>query len=72
MLAKIKYTFIVADTFLNMCEKIHRFLSSIKRDAYKRKLVLFSASRCIFIFNDSRHSNYLKSDGVMFANFLGW
>jgi len=37
---------IVAYTFLNECEKIHRFLSSIKKDAQKRKLVPFSASRC--------------------------
>jgi len=35
----------VADTFLNVCEKNYRFLSSIKRDARKIKLVLFYASR---------------------------
>ena len=28
---------IVAYTFLNVCEKIHQFLSSIKKDAHKRK-----------------------------------
>jgi len=50
MLAKIKYTFIVADAFLNMCEKIHRFLSSIKRDAYKRKLVPFFCLRVYIYF----------------------
>jgi len=50
MLAKIKYTFIVADTFLNMCEKIHRFLSSIKRDAYKRKLVPFFLPHGVYLF----------------------
>ena len=32
--------------FLNICEKI-QFLSSIERDACKRKLVPFPASRCI-------------------------
>jgi len=37
---------IVAYTFLNIYEKIHQFLSSIKRDTHKRKLVPFSASRC--------------------------
>ena len=30
---------IVAYTFPNIYEKIHQFLSSIKRDAHKRKLV---------------------------------
>jgi len=28
-------------TFLNIREKIHQFLSSVKRDAHKRKLVPF-------------------------------
>jgi len=37
---------IVAYTFLNIYKKIHQFLSSIKRDTHKRKLVPFSASRC--------------------------
>jgi len=30
---------IVAYSFLNVCEKIHQFLSRIKKDAHKRKLV---------------------------------
>jgi len=32
---------IVAYTFLNIKEKNHQFLSSIERDAYKRKLITF-------------------------------
>ena len=40
---------IVAYTFLNVCEKIHLFLSSTKKDAHKRKLFPFSASQCTFI-----------------------
>jgi len=48
---------IVAYTFLNICEKIHQFLSSIKRDAHKRKLGFFSsASQCIM--NRSRPNGY--------------
>jgi len=34
-------TWTVANTFLNVCEKIHLFLSSIKKDAHKRILVPF-------------------------------
>jgi len=37
----IKYTAIVAYTFLNVCAKIHQFLSRIKKDADKRKSVPF-------------------------------
>ena len=44
---KIKYNGIVAYTYLNMYEKNHPFLSSVKRDAHKTKLVsFFSASQC--------------------------
>jgi len=32
---------IVAYTFFNVCEKMHLFLSSIKKDADKRKVVPF-------------------------------
>jgi len=37
---------IVAHTFLNVCEKIHQFLSSIKKLHTERNGFLFSASRC--------------------------
>ena len=38
---KFKKHGIVADTFINVCEKIQQFLSSTKKDAHKRKLVPF-------------------------------
>ena len=40
-LTRVKIHGIVGYSFLNRYEKNHRFLPSIKRDAYKRKLVLF-------------------------------
>jgi len=43
---KIKYTGIVAYTFLNICEKIHQFLLSIKKMHTKENWFLFSASQC--------------------------
>ena len=48
---------IVAYTFLNVCEKIHQFLSSIKIDAHKRKWFLSSTSRCVceFVVAPSLH-----------------
>jgi len=41
MHAKIKYKGIVAYTVLNVCEEIHQFLPSNKKNADKRKLVPF-------------------------------
>jgi len=43
---------IVAYTFLKVCEKkIHQFLSSIKTDAHRRKLVPFFLSHGVQGFN---------------------
>jgi len=39
---------IVAYTFLIVCEKVHQFLPSIKKDAHKRKLVPFF---CLTVYN---------------------
>ena len=47
MPAKMKYTEL-AYTFLNVCEKIHQFLSSIKRCKQKKIDSFFSAWRWIF------------------------
>jgi len=41
---------IVAYTYPNVCEKNHQFLSSIKKDAHKRKLVPF----CLTVYMDER------------------
>jgi len=39
---------IVALTFLDVCEEIHRFLSSIRKDAHKTKLVpFFCLTMCV-------------------------
>ena len=46
MHTKIKYTGIVAYTFLNICEKIHQFLLSIKKMHTKENWFFFSASQC--------------------------
>jgi len=45
--------------FINIVEKIHPFLSSIERDAHIRKLVLFSASRCIDPRIDERDPQWI-------------
>ena len=47
----------VAHTFLNkhICEKLHQFLSSIKRDARKRKLVPFFCLTVYPVASDAQH-----------------
>jgi len=56
---------IVAYTFLNVCEKIHQLLSSIKKDAQRRKFVPFSASLCINAHSDQQKPNLrCKMKGV--------
>jgi len=44
-------------------KKIHQFLSMTEKDTYKRKLVLFSASRC-------RMTVYVVCRRKMFFAFL--
>jgi len=46
MHAKIKIYGIVAYIFVNVCEKIHQFLSSVKKCTQKK--IGFFASRCTF------------------------
>ena len=55
--AKIKYTDVAyRSTFLrpNACEKNHQFLSSIKKDVQKRKLVPFLCLTVYMLVNDIR------------------
>ena len=48
---------IVSYIFLNVCEKIHQFLSRIRKDAHKRKLVSFF---CVTVYVDRRLINVLS------------
>jgi len=62
---------IVAYTFLNVREKIHQLLSSIKKDARKRKLVPFSASRCTS-FSWTFLRDLFTSFKIKWQQFLIW
>jgi len=51
---------IVAYTFINICEKNHQFLSSIKKDVHKRKVVSFFLP----------HGVEIKATGTLFTRWV--